>query len=475
MPNLSQLRGRILNQIDYTPTPSQQINSYLNSVINEAYKEIWCDRPYTFNIKEQDIRVWPDFSSSDIAFASPSTNVLTFTFDSDLATFTSRPYETADPHVNEKFVGAILQDDHGVSYTITNFTASSGVVIKLDRKYEGNTHSTDDYKIYHRWAFLPQDLIEVMDVSFPNYPIDASRRGKIIPIPRRIDVNVDLNQTSTGSNKPTFYVPYSQTHLDPVSNTLSIAATGASSGLAADTYYFAYSVVNAENVESGLCDVGKVTVTNEDLISVTFTSVPAAADETMKLRYKVYYGYKRENQDTYTFYHWETLNAIKDGTGFPTTATFSPTILADVKRGEYEHKRFAESVNDKKIRFYPRPQGVDKTITVGDANFTTSKQTFWHLRYLYKPYELVDDFDVPAIPTAFHNLIVERALIDIHSKYGNEQASLVSDKKYYKRKKVFDARYATERDITLQRSRSMQVGGGMGSRRWFVPTVTYTG
>jgi len=452
--NLAQIRGRVLNQLDYTPIPSQQLGRYLDGVINDAYMEIWMDRPYLFNIKEKDFRVFKDFTGKDLDFTGPQEhNPATFTFGSDLVTFGGIFFQSADPNVDAKFIGAAIKDKHGISYIITNIISTTQ--IKLDRPYEGDTYTSDvsnDYLVYHRFAYLPQDLIEIEDISYPNFPININRKGKTYSVARRIEVDIDMNQDITGT-KPNYYVPLAETHTPELRTNISLGASGGGGTLANDTYYFAATAIDHTGAESGFTDLASVTTTSNDLIAITPTSANVAADEARKFRLKIYFGHKRSNQDNYVFYHIGTI--YDKGSA---SVTFSPTVLADIKKGNYHAKRFISSTGCKSVRFHPRPQVVDKSIVVGDANFAKSEQTFWHLRYLYRPFDLVDDYDTPKIPEAFHHLIVDKALVEVHMKYGNGTASEISRRKFDKRKRILDARYASERDNVVQRGQSMAVG-----------------
>lgn len=466
--NLAQLRGRIKNQIDFTPVPDQSLNRYLDAVINDAYMEIWSDKPYTFNSKELDIRIWKDFTPTDLPVVGVSTPLyLKFTFGSDVADFGSAFYETSDPFFKEKFIGAFVKDENNVFYEITNILSTTS--IKLDRAYEGDTHNDTSYLITHRFAYLPQDLIELYDVSFPNFPINANRKGKVLAIPRRIDVSFDLNQDLTGS-KANYYIPYPKQHISELPNTLSTSGVGSGSGLTSDTYYFAYSVLASDGSESGFCDLADFTVTNQDSITVTLANSVGLGDEVAKYRYKIYVANKRSSQDNYKFFHIGTINEA--GT---TSVSFTATILSDILTGEYNDNVWLEAAGTKKIRFHPRPTVVDASIAVGDANYTTAELTYFHIRYMFKPTDLIDDYDSPKLPTEYQHLIIDRALVDIHSKYGNEQGSMMSMRKFEKRKKLLDARYASERDAVLQRGQSMAVGRNLRNALYPNLNVTYLG
>lgn len=450
--NLAQLRGRILNQLDYTPIPSQQMGRYLDGVINDAYMEIWMDRPYLFNIKEKDFRVFPDFTGTTLAFSPATYNAATFTFASDLVSFSSAFYQSADPNIDEKFIGAAIKDKNGISYIITNIITNQQV--KLDRPYEGDTYTStanSDFTIYHRYAYLPQDLVEIEDISFPNYPINVNRKGKTMAIPRRIEVDLDFNQDISGQ-KPNYYVPLSETHAPEIPNGISTTASGGGGSLPDATYYFASTFIDHTGAESGFTDLQGVTTSSNDTITISPDTAITATDEARKFRLKVYYGHKQANQDNYVFYHIGTIYDKNSA-----TVTFDNTLLTSIKRGNYWANRWVSATGCKAVRFHPRPTVADKTITVGDANYETSQQTFWHLRYLYRPYDLVDDYDVPKIPEHFHHLIVDRALVDIHMKFGNGTAADVSQRKFEKRKRVLDSRYASERDVVTQRGQSMSV------------------
>ena len=398
--NLAQIKGRIKNQLDYTPVPSSALGNYLNSVINDAYYAIWHRRPYLFNQKETNVRVFKDLANIDIynGGAALGGQSITWTYGSTTATFARAFIQAGDTVTKDKFVGAYIKDPNGVSYAIKNVLSTTS--IKLGRPYEGATASSTTFTVYHRFAYLPTDLVEIMDVSFPNFPINVNRSGKAHSIPRRIDVAVDLNQDLVG-RKPHYYVPYSKEFANTLSNTLSLVADG-SGALVDGDHYFAYSVVNAFHDGTG------GNLTDED------------------------------------------------------TLVFNLTTLNDIQRDEFN--RFNEALGSKKIRFFPRPIAVDKSLTVAHSSGDAPNElTFWHLRYTYKPQELADDYDVPSIPSEFHQLIIDRALIDVHAKYDNHTASSAAERRFASRVKALDARYSTERDGTLQRAQSMRWGAGRGT------------
>tara|TARA_R110000751_G_scaffold60505_2_gene126241 strand:+ start:842 stop:2275 length:1434 start_codon:yes stop_codon:yes gene_type:complete len=465
--NLAQIKGRIKNQLDYTPVPSSALGNYLNSVINDAYYAIWHRRPYLFNQKETNVRVFKDLANIDIynGGAALGGQSITWTYGSTTATFARAFIQAGDTVTKDKFVGAYIKDPNGVSYAIKNVLSTTS--IKLGRPYEGATASSTTFTVYHRFAYLPTDLVEIMDVSFPNFPINVNRSGKAHSIPRRIDVAVDLNQDLVG-RKPHYYVPYSKEFANTLSNTLSLVADG-SGALVDGDHYFAYSVVNAEGAESGLADIQSVTTSGAATITVTLNTAFAGSKKASEYQYNIYYAQKREGQDSYVFWNIGVLNSyadFHDGTGGnltdEDTLVFNLTTLNDIQRDEFN--RFNEALGSKKIRFFPRPIAVDKSLTVAHSSGDAPNElTFWHLRYTYKPQELADDYDVPSIPSEFHQLIIDRALIDVHAKYDNHTASSAAERRFASRVKALDARYSTERDGTLQRAQSMTWGAGRGT------------
>lgn len=458
--NLAQLRGRVKNQLDYTPVPSAPLSRYLDSVINDAYLEIWMRRPYMFNVKEVDIRIFKDFQNADVNAigGTVGANTLDFTHGSDLAVFARAFVDPSeDKDASAKYIGAFIKDNTaGVYYRIENVL--SNFIIKLDRVYEGPTVSSTSFTIIHRFAYMPDDLLEVMDISFPNFPINASsRKGKIHGIPRRIDVDIDLNQDLTGG-RPNFYVPYSKEWIGEIENTLTLTGAGAGSGIPNDTYYFAYTVVAADGSESGFSDIQSVTTTSRDTIAITFDQSIANSDFTAKYRYNVYYARKKSDENQFIFYKIGTLNDHLDDTTVA-SVTFNATILNNIKQGEYSYARWNEGTGIKKIRFHPRPTVVDKKFTIAGEDMP-NEVTFFHVRYLWKPHDLASDYDVPHLPSEFHHLIVDKALIDIYAKYDNINASRAAEKRFTDRVRALDARYAGDRDVVLQRAQSMSMGSG---------------
>jgi hypothetical protein len=474
--NLAQLRARIKNQLDYTPVPSAPLSRYLDSVINDAYMEIWMRRPYMFNIKEVDLRIFKDFLNSDVLNAGGTIgeNTLTFTHGSDVAQFNAAFVDpSTDQDATAKFIGAFVKDNTaGVYYRIENVL--SNLVIKLDRPYEGTTVASTSFTIIHRFAYMPDDLIEVMDISFPNFPINAtSRAGKIHGIPRRIDVDIDLSQDLTTNGRPNFYVSYSKEWVGEIENTLSLSAAGAGSLLPDNTYYFAYTVVAADGSESGFSDIASVTTSSNDTISITFDQTIGNPDLTAKYRYNVYWARKKADENEFIFYKIGTLNDYLDDTTVA-SVTFNQTILNNVKQGEYSESRWNESAGIKKVRFHPRPVVVDKSFTVGGEDIPT-EVTFFHLRYLWKPLDLSSDYDVPHLPSEFHHLIIDKALVDIYAKYDNINASRAAEKRFNDRVRALDARYAGDRDIVLQRAQTMSWGSDKWSRLYPNRTLIYRG
>ena len=461
--NLAQIRGRIKNQIDYTPVPSTALSRYLDSVINDAYMDIWMTRPFTFNSKEEQIRVWNDITQDDITWNANTG--CAFTVGTDRITFTASPIQSAsvpDDEIRDRYIGSFIKPgqkapgspDGGEEYYQIVAMISS-TEWKLDRNFEGTTGTYYSWKIIHRYSYLPQDLVEILDVSFPNFPINGSRRGQINSIPQRLATRYDFNEDITGG-KPNFYVPYAKHSIPETEMTINLASVGAGSSLANDTYVFAMSVVDGDHAESGFCDVRQIQTTGADSITVSLSSF-VTTGPAARLRYKIYVGRKTPATESYKWFHLDTIRELS-GVTQTTSISFTPTILSALGRGEYWEKQWHNVNSSKYIRFQPRPQTVDYENTPVPGSWDKNEVTYFRLRYLYKPYDLVSDYDTPKIPEEFHHLIVDRALIDVHMKYGNSSAAQVHQAKFDDRMRGLQARYASERDATVQRGRSMTVG-----------------
>jgi hypothetical protein len=462
--NLSQIRGRIKNQLSYTPIPSQATNGYIDSIINDAYEEIWTQRPYTFNIKEIDQRYWPDFTPA-------ATDTLDFSLGlREVAIDFTLPEGTPEEN-RARFIGAALEDPNGINYIIENIVESTGIeYFILDRPYEGATASnSSSYFIRQKFHYLPTDLIEIEDITFPNYPINHGHRGKVSSIPRRTAGSVSFNWLNTGE-RPNYYTPYSKEHIDIIPQGLTLLPNPGV-GLVDDTYYFAVSVIDHTGAESGMTEVKGITTSGAASIRVALSTSVLYTDEAAKFRFKIYYALQRPDQDGFKFYEIGTINELD--TSFITAITFDADYLRGIKAGNYQDKVWKQTTGSKKIQFYPRPNTADKSLTVGGG---TRVLSFFKVRYMAKPAPLVDDYDTPAIPSSFHSLIVDRALADAHSKFGNESASLTSMKKFEEGLKRLNARFASERDSLLVRGQSMAYGRRFGRGLFpYVPTITYEG
>ena len=462
--NLSQIRGRIKNQLSYTPVPSQAVNGYIDSIINDAYQEVWTSRPYTFNQKEIDIRYYGDFTPA-------GTDTLDFTQDSLTVAIDFTLPEPTMAENRDRFIGAELQDPNGIQYTIQNIFQSTAInYFVLDRPYEGATAAnSSSYFIRQKFHYLPTDLIEIEDITFPNYPINHGHRGKVQSIPRRTEGIVSFNWINT-AERPNYYTPYSKEFVSDIPQGLTITST-AGTGIAAGTYYFGVTAIDESGAESGMLEVKGFTTAAVASIDVALSTSVLLADEAMGLRFKVYYALQRADQDGYKFFHIGTINELD--AAFSTNVSFTSAIQRGINVGNYKNKVWKGAIGSKKVQFYPRPNVTDKSVAVAGA---TRELSFFHLRYLFKPSPLVDDYDVPLIPAAFHHLIVNKALTDIHSKFGNDSASLVAQRKFEEGLKKLDARFASERDTLLVRSQSQSFGRKFGRNQFpFVPTVHYEG
>ena len=467
MANRGQIRNRILQLSEYAPDKTAADAGYynwLNATIQDSYMQIWDEVSWRFSVKETNRIIRPDVSQAQNHLGSAiATPTLAVTNGSRTITFSQALCENWMPEENAKI--NIL----GREYNILKKTSTT--VLEIEPQWEGNTaaitSALTDWEIYVRDYKLPDDCREVLDIAFTNRLIDGSPYGKIYSIPARNVISHNLNYETT-QDKPDYYVslPLNNQPADPYTAP-AITLTG-SSGFADGDYYLGWSILNSQTgVESEIMPLTVTVTSGPKTLRVAFAKV----DKRGRNR-RLYWG---EKQDDGTFKYTPILNAsattydpygIRERILIPYDFTGNTDLTAtsnlDVCRKEYEYY-ISHSGTQPFIRFYPRPQAKDYN---KDANSTSSDKIQWaffQLRYIFKPQEMKADTDVPAMPEAFHSLVVTKTLEQVYERLGNTGGVQVEAKRYKEKLDVLRARYASSSDEQVRIGnawRSLGVGYG---------------
>ena len=109
----------------------------------------------------------------------------------------------------------------------------------------------------------------------------------------------------------------------------------------------------------------------------------------------------------------------------------------------------------KAIRFWPHIPSGDVTLIEG-AEIT--EESFFDVRYIYRPEDLIGENDTPALPEEFHQIIIDRVVSTVHLRHSNLTLAQLHARKADERLKVLEGRYGSNKNTQVIRGKSMSVG-----------------
>ena len=505
--NRQQIRNKILQQSEYAPDDSVATGytNYVNSAIQDAYMEVWNRRAYEFNEKQLDIPIFTELSYNTVeTTAGGRYNTLGVTDRSTTATFAAQGTKPAifvegnhiDPLMSKEnpyHIGMyplILQDGNNRNYALGK--SHNGITWTLGEDWRGTsaeaTTTSTNWTVAKQDYVLPQDLIEIMDITFRDSTItNASRQGKTFSIPPRMDVdaNLRLNQTAA---KPTYYVPLNFGNTEPLEWLTTATITSGGSLVAGTTYAVGVSTYDFESgIESAILTVASGLTGNTRIQYTYAASALIGSTEWANKAPVIYLGIKQDDGAYVWYPNYDNGSQADKFWTLPASSGTSPnhalplrkavagsTVNIDTEqrfRPRYAHHGGTQKV----IRFYPRPTGGDKTYLSTDYVAEDNRNlNYFTLRYIYKPQELRKDSDIPAIPENFHQIIVELVLQQIYMRFANPTLAELHKKKYETLLRRLDSRYATNMDSVVQRGQSQRFGSIFNRARFPRYTVTYT-
>jgi len=360
----------------------------------------------------------------------------------------------------------------GREYDIVKRT--SATVLEIDPPFQGDTatiaSATTDWKIFVRDYKMPDDCREILQISFSNRVQDVNAYGYVDSIPERTVISENLNWTIT-QDKPDYYVPLPFNHqqVDVHSQpTLSVENTGAGS-LAAGTYYVGWSVYNsATGVESSMQTLS-ITNAAPFNIGITFPKVGKVGWNR-----KLYFG-ELQADGSYKYIPMQDETGGLDLYGIQEVKFISYDDTAKYTTGANQTPDKSHELYDylvehqgvqRFIRFYPRPQAKDYSAVGTSTSADRIEWAFFQVRYLFTPPQLKADTDVPAMPDAFHSLIVCKVMQSVYERLGNTAALQIEEKRYKEKMEVLRARFVTSYDTKCQMGNNW-----VRYRHWWIPTI----
>jgi len=410
--NLREIREYIANITDYDPNVNKDYASQVDNVINETYRMLFSEKPFTFAMKEKKIPVYTDVSYT----ASGVTGVIT-----------GLTQIIIQPSIPDWVEGNIIEID-GVEHDIIYKASTITLYIKGSYPF-----IAQPVKIKQRFIRLPKDCVAVLQVGKRSLSIAPTAVGRYIPLTRYEDeyYNLPLDEV----NIPNYWIIQDSDYISPpVIAPVGTVTAAATPGQGERIIRLAYTFVKysktgqASELESGLSPFSDP-ITLGDAQRLTLT--PTAGMTTMMTQ--LGYGRRFYIKNAATTPQFEAVHQI----GELRDPDWAVPYNIDFTQTEFDTGSFVLS-NPKytytdgyvqRIRLYPR-QSTDYELSV---------------RYIYRPARLQEDTDTPDLPQSHHLVLAYGSLMDIFNKHDNAQMSRIYRAKYLEEIIKLEQRFLTQK------------------------------
>tara|TARA_R110000824_G_scaffold135991_1_gene299463 strand:- start:122 stop:1516 length:1395 start_codon:yes stop_codon:yes gene_type:complete len=397
--NVAEIRQRIFDQMDYSPDLQQYRDSIVRRM-NDRYQELCDSAHWLFLQKERQItlRKAVEGSSADSIGiqVTSSTNPRKATAVGFTPTLEMEGQTLTQTTDGTEFRIIRVEQDSSVSSTY---------YLYLDKDWDGLGNSSTEtiFKITFQRFALPEDCVEVL-----GYIDRDDDRGRLSFIGRRKEEHAYLDADNTGEpntviedehilDEPPINTPTPQNFLaSPTPNRL----------LNGTTYEYRYTIYRegresppSLSVQFSVPSTGYNGVKLKDLDDTGFYASSTAVSTTDSGMFKLIY-----RRDVTNDGKWMLV-----GTAASNITTFTDDELHPKSTFAYQNSasyrfsnstdvlRFVDSGPRQYVRFYYTPS-ADRDI---------------HIRYHYRPRDLVSDNDAPALPRQYHMLLVYMTLQDM--------------------------------------------------------------
>jgi hypothetical protein len=405
--NLREIREYIANITDYDPNVNKDYSAQVDNVINETYRMLFSEKPFTFAQKEVKIPIYTDAEYTASGFTGIIAGLTKITI---------------QPSVPDWVEGNIIEID-GVEHHVI-YKASA-----IDIYIEGSfAFIAQPVKFKQRFIRLPKDCVSILQVGKRSMSIAPTAVGRYIPLTRYEDeyYNLPLDEV----NIPNYWIMQDSEYVSAPPIVLTPTATATSAGQGTRTVRLAYTYVKypangqATELESGLSPFSEA-ITLTDAQRLTLTS---SLDLT-----KVGYARRFYIKNAATTPQFDGVYQV--GTLKAVSASLSENI--DFSQNEFENGSFVlnnprYTYTDgyvQRIRLYPR-QSTDYELSV---------------RYIYRPARLQEDTDTPDLPQSHHLVLAYGSLMDIFNKHDNAQMSRIYRAKYLEEIIKLEQRFLTQK------------------------------
>jgi len=399
--NVAEIRQRIFDQMDYFPDLQQYRDSVVRRM-NDRYQELCDSAHWLFLQKERQITVRKKITGdSNDATTSITVN-----------TSNKRKVSTSFNPTLEMEGQTLINTKDGVNtrFVIVRIEVSgSGGTIYLDKDWDGQfATALYTYEITFQRFALPDDCIEVL-----GYVDRDADRGKLLFVGRRREEFAYLDADNSGD--PSTVIEDEHIIDEPPISTLTAVARPASNVLPGGhlpnntTYEYKYTIyregrqsppsnsVQVTTSATGYVEIFLSGFDNTGFFESSAASVVTRLESGMdKLIYR---------RDVTNDGKWMLVGSLGSTSGtfidkqvFHQGTTFSTFFNVPSRfSNTTELIRWSDPGPRQYVRFYYTPSS-DKNI---------------HIRYHYRPPDLVADNDAPALPRQYHILLVYMTLQDM--------------------------------------------------------------
>lgn len=504
--NLQDLRSKVKNITDYSPE-LQTYQDQIDELINDAYYSIWTTKRWKFAQVQDFIKIYPDLSygltnknanvqngSRRVVFSGSIPMLLA---EVSLGPFSSHDSSKSYGSVGSAYEGEIFQAA-GREYTILKIV--SDTELHLAEPYRGTSTSDNlDWKVKKRFYDLPEDCLELLNISQRDVPAATGMRpphGKLAGLSKRREEDINLREDYTATYAEC-YVDVPPIHVPPAEKLLLKQDTTTNTATIPSDYYlelcWAFYSMGAKVGPLSEPLLIKTGPSNQEITThsllVYFTSfddkliaaqafnpvTDRAANKYEGLR-KVLFFNQNINPATgkrlgLPVWRAVTFGALSGSEG-TNIDSHKPLVIDDesfsvtlnyVNQFNSGNPRYVEwDGTITRIRPYPRIVSWDfynTQVPQGETTPGADEEYFRRLevRYMKKPLRMGLPTDVPQMPYEFHQLVVYSALEDIYNKSGNTDLADRYRKKIDKAIVGLERRYIDSIDTTFTRG-SFTVG-----------------
>ena len=393
MATLKDIRDFVKRNLDYTPT-STDFDKTLNQLINVQYMDLFTAKPYNFAQKEAKVKVYKDIETTNASINLVTKLITVPGASEDFPTWCEGQVASVNHGTLEEEIELTYRVDADNAYYKGDLTSVAG---------------TKTITIKNRYIDLPEDCVEVLNVSRRSLEITANNTGMYQAISRYQEEWHNLPLDETG--EPYYWVYHDEAHIE-APRFLTVAATVSGAGHGVRTLQisgaFVYRGANSDDYGkrySGVSPETTITLADNQILQVSFTGNYSAEGF-----YKTVYFRNEENG----WYNTRILD-LKVPTTF--TATY-PLELSELQSNDVQvnyAKPPENGGNTKRIRLYQR-QDEDYELSV---------------RYVYRPKNMNEDQDTVEIPSSHAIYAIGYAVLEnMAMNTDNDQRSV-----YYQKKK----------------------------------------